>query len=123
MLASLWTATGATRVRRELLYATGTATALLPSAGCAIPLRTCASSWACQVLELCYRLDIKCVTVYAFSIENFKRSQREVDDLMKLAKDGLNGFCEHECALSYVLQSSLADCPGAVNCYRRMEYG
>lgn len=32
-------------------------------------------------------MDIKEVTVYAFSIENFKRSQEEVDTLMGLARE------------------------------------
>jgi len=27
------------------------------------------------------------ITVYAFSIENFKRTKKEVDDLMQLAKE------------------------------------
>ncbi|KAH7105906.1 Di-trans-poly-cis-decaprenylcistransferase [Auriculariales sp. MPI-PUGE-AT-0066] len=49
-----------------------------------------------RVLELCFRLDVKCVSVYAFSIENFKRSQDEVDNIMTLAKEGLEGFCEQD---------------------------
>lgn len=35
----------------------------------------------------CLELEIKEVTVYAFSIENFKRSQDEVDTLMTLARE------------------------------------
>lgn len=35
------------------------------------------------------------VTVYAFSIENFKRSDKEVDTLMNLAKDRLCELCNH----------------------------
>lgn len=42
-----------------------------------------------QLLDVCLTLDIRCVSVYAFSIENFKRSQDEVDGLMALAKDKL----------------------------------
>lgn len=42
-----------------------------------IPLKT---------LRWCLRLNIREVTVYAFSIENFKRSKEEVDGLMQLAK-------------------------------------
>ncbi|EJD53093.1 Di-trans-poly-cis-decaprenylcistransferase [Auricularia subglabra TFB-10046 SS5] len=49
-----------------------------------------------RVLEICFRMDIKCVTVYGFALENFKRSEEEVANLMQLAKDGLNGFCEHD---------------------------
>eukprot|EP00192_Tetraselmis_astigmatica_P021904 CAMPEP_0117648920 /NCGR_PEP_ID=MMETSP0804-20121206/679_1 /TAXON_ID=1074897 /ORGANISM="Tetraselmis astigmatica, Strain CCMP880" /LENGTH=263 /DNA_ID=CAMNT_0005454589 /DNA_START=165 /DNA_END=956 /DNA_ORIENTATION=- len=40
-------------------------------------------------LEWCLDLGIQCVSVYAFSIENFKRSKEEVDDLMELALDKL----------------------------------
>jgi ditrans,polycis-polyprenyl diphosphate synthase len=47
------------------------------------------------MLEICLRLGIKCVTVYAFSIENFKRPRKEVDTLMSLAKDKLNELCSH----------------------------
>ena len=41
------------------------------------------------------RLHIRCVSVYAFSIENFKRSPEEVDALMTLAKTRLAELCEH----------------------------
>lgn len=47
----------------------------------------------CHVSEIfssscrCLELNIKEVTVYAFSIENFKRSQDEVDTLMSLARE------------------------------------
>ena len=40
-----------------------------------------------QVLRWCLELDIRIVTVYAFSIENFKRDQDEVEVLMGMAKD------------------------------------
>uniref|UniRef100_A0A0K0DIX3 Alkyl transferase n=1 Tax=Angiostrongylus cantonensis TaxID=6313 RepID=A0A0K0DIX3_ANGCA len=39
------------------------------------------------VLEWCYDLGVREVTVYAFSIENFKRSPDEVGGLMKLAEE------------------------------------
>jgi ditrans,polycis-polyprenyl diphosphate synthase len=51
-------------------------------------------------LETCYRLGISAVTVYAFSIENFKRSKEEVAALMRLQQEFLtsisapNGVCE-----------------------------
>jgi len=40
-----------------------------------------------QTLQWCHDLGITEVTVYAFSIENFKRPQKEVDGLLKLAKE------------------------------------
>ncbi|CAH1798900.1 unnamed protein product [Owenia fusiformis] len=39
-----------------------------------------------ETLDWCLRLGITEVTVYAFSIENFKRSKEEVEGLMELAK-------------------------------------
>ncbi|CAG9764148.1 unnamed protein product [Ceutorhynchus assimilis] len=38
-------------------------------------------------LSWCRELEVKEVTVYAFSIENFKRSKEEVDQLMQLARE------------------------------------
>jgi len=48
-----------------------------------------------RVLEYCMRLGIRCVSVYSFSIENFKRSPQEVEALMKLAEEKLLELCEH----------------------------
>lgn len=42
-----------------------------------------------KLLELCYNTGIKTVSIYAFSIENFKRSQYEVDSLMEILKSRL----------------------------------
>jgi len=44
---------------------------------------------AVQILEQCLRLQIRCVSVYAFSIENFTRPQEEINDIMQLAKTNL----------------------------------
>lgn len=41
------------------------------------------------MLDLCMRLGVQSVSVYAFSIENFKRSPEEVSVLMNLAKEKL----------------------------------
>jgi ditrans,polycis-polyprenyl diphosphate synthase len=43
-----------------------------------------------ETLEWCRQLQIRTVTVYAFSIENFKRSRSEVETLMDLADKKLN---------------------------------
>ena len=51
------------------------------------PLCSTAFCRHAQTLEWCLDLDITMVTVYAFSIENFKRSKDEVDSLMRLAED------------------------------------
>ena len=47
------------------------------------------------MLEICLRLGVKCVTVYAFSIENFKRSEEEVGALMELAETKLLELTKH----------------------------
>lgn len=38
-------------------------------------------------LEWCWESNIKVVTLYAFSTENFQRSRREVDEIMRLAEE------------------------------------
>ncbi|KAL8939031.1 MAG: hypothetical protein Q9216_003580 [Gyalolechia sp. 2 TL-2023] len=48
-----------------------------------------------KVLEVCYKSGVKVVTVYAFSIENFKRSKYEVDGLMDMAKVKLAQMLQH----------------------------
>ncbi|KAM0684542.1 cis-prenyltransferase [Mitosporidium daphniae] len=40
-----------------------------------------------KILKWCLLLDVECVTLYAFSIENFKRSTQEVSFLMSLAME------------------------------------
>jgi len=47
------------------------------------------------VLEICYKCGVKVVTVYAFSIENFKRPKYEVDGLMELARLKLQQLAQH----------------------------
>ncbi|KAJ7287238.1 Decaprenyl diphosphate synthase-like protein [Mycena rebaudengoi] len=42
-----------------------------------------------RVLETCLRLHIRCVSVYAFAMDNFRRSPEEIDHLMHLAHDKL----------------------------------
>lgn len=49
-----------------------------------------------QVLEWCLDLGITEVTVYAFSIENFKRSKEEVDCLMELARRKFKKWIEEK---------------------------
>lgn len=48
-----------------------------------------------KVLEVCYKSGVKHVTIYAFSIENFKRSKYEVDGLMDMAKTKLVQMSQH----------------------------
>ena len=43
-----------------------------------------------EVLDWCFDLGIRVLTVYAFSTENFKRSEKEVKTLMSLLKEELD---------------------------------
>ncbi|KAL1944647.1 hypothetical protein VTO73DRAFT_3077 [Trametes versicolor] len=47
-----------------------------------------------RMLEICIKLNVRCVSAYAFSIENFKRSPEEVTALMDLAEDKLLELCQ-----------------------------
>ncbi|XP_049675845.1 dehydrodolichyl diphosphate synthase complex subunit DHDDS isoform X3 [Accipiter gentilis] len=49
-----------------------------------------------QTLRWCLNLGIREVTVYAFSIENFKRSKEEVDGLMDLARQKFSRLLEEQ---------------------------
>jgi len=40
-----------------------------------------------QLLDWCEKLDVKFVTLYAFSTENFRRSQQEIAEIMKIAEE------------------------------------
>ncbi|KAI9057870.1 Di-trans-poly-cis-decaprenylcistransferase [Trametes sanguinea] len=47
-----------------------------------------------KMLEICIKLKVRCVSAYAFSIENFKRSPEEVNALMDLAEEKLLELCQ-----------------------------
>jgi ditrans,polycis-polyprenyl diphosphate synthase len=46
-----------------------------------------------ETLRWCAELDVRAVTCYAFSIENFKRADDEVGALMRLASEKLREMC------------------------------
>ncbi|EED24365.1 prenyltransferase, putative [Talaromyces stipitatus ATCC 10500] len=48
-----------------------------------------------RILEVCYKSGVKVVTIYAFSIENFNRSQFEVNGLMDMANVKLAQLAQH----------------------------
>lgn len=48
-----------------------------------------------RILEVCYKSGVQVVTIFAFSIENFKRPKYEVDGLMDLAKTRLVQMSQH----------------------------
>ncbi|XP_006631578.2 dehydrodolichyl diphosphate synthase complex subunit DHDDS [Lepisosteus oculatus] len=49
-----------------------------------------------ETLRWCLNLEIQEVTVYAFSIENFKRSKQEVEGLMELARQKFSRLLEEQ---------------------------
>lgn len=63
-----------------------------------------------QLLDVCLALDIRCVSVFAFSIENFKRSQDEVDGLMALAKEKLIEMSQKGWVIGHPLTYAFTQC-------------
>ncbi len=51
-----------------------------------------------ETLKWCLGLGVTEITVYAFSIENFKRSREEVEGLMELAKQKISKLLEERWA-------------------------
>lgn len=49
-----------------------------------------------ETLQWCKELGVQEVTVYAFSIENFKRSEQEVETLMQLAREKFQRLLDEE---------------------------
>uniref|UniRef100_A0A5B7C2R5 Alkyl transferase n=1 Tax=Davidia involucrata TaxID=16924 RepID=A0A5B7C2R5_DAVIN len=49
-----------------------------------------------SLLKYCYELGVKYVTVYAFSIENFKRKPEEVQYVMDLMQEKIEGLLREE---------------------------
>jgi len=49
-----------------------------------------------QAVAWCGELGVHAITVYAFSIENFKRSAEEVDALMSLCSEKLREMCAED---------------------------
>ncbi|KAK3014698.1 hypothetical protein RJ639_009628 [Escallonia herrerae] len=53
------------------------------------------------MLRYCYELGVKCVTVYAFSIDNFKRRPEEVQSLMELMQEKIEGLIKEESIVNH----------------------
>ncbi|KAH6774680.1 Undecaprenyl pyrophosphate synthetase family protein [Perilla frutescens var. hirtella] len=49
-----------------------------------------------NMLKFCYELNVKYVTIYAFSIENFKRRPEEVESTMQLILEKIEALLEKE---------------------------
>lgn len=49
-----------------------------------------------QLLDWCLNLEVKSVTLYAFSTENFNRSMAEVEEIMRIAEEEFKKLLEDE---------------------------
>jgi len=49
-----------------------------------------------SMLKYCYELGVRYVTIYAFSIDNFKRHPEEVQSLMDLMQEKIEGLIKEE---------------------------
>ena len=62
-----------------------------------------------RVIEACDKFGIECVTVYAFSTENWKRPKREVDSIMKLLDEYLDTGCPDTVSIRVIGDISVLD--------------
>ncbi len=69
------------------------------------------------VIETCARLHIPCLTLYAFSLENWRRPQAEVDFLMRLLREYLKRELPtiHKNNIRLLVIGRSAELPDAVN--------
>ncbi len=49
-----------------------------------------------ELLRWCLDMDVKSVTLYAFSTENFRRSPKEVEEIMRITEEKLREIFENE---------------------------
>jgi len=70
-----------------------------------------------EVIETCARLRIRCLTLYAFSLENWRRPQAEVDFLMRLLREYLKRELPtiHRNNIQLLVIGRSADLPDAVS--------
>jgi hypothetical protein len=55
-----------------------------------------------EITEYCHKIGVQCVTVYAFSTENWKRPQREVDAIMKLLDEYLDKTSSEDVRVCFI---------------------
>ena len=49
-----------------------------------------------ELMDWCIELDVKFITLYAFSTENFRRPPKEIEEIMKLIEEKLRSILENE---------------------------
>ena len=54
-----------------------------------------------RILKYCFQLNIKIITLYAFSTENFNRAEKEVKKIMEIAKRKFREIMEHPMIYKY----------------------
>lgn len=54
-----------------------------------------------NMLKYCYEMKVKYVTIYAFSIDNFKRRPEEVQSTLNLIHEKIEGLIEKESIINY----------------------
>ena len=62
-----------------------------------------------QITEYCHKIGIKYITVYAFSTENWKRPQREVESIMKLLDEYLDRRLSDDACVRFIGDKSRLD--------------
>ncbi len=62
-----------------------------------------------NITEYCHKIGIKCVTVYAFSTENWKRPQKEVEAIMKLLDEHLDNTSDEDVRVCFIGDKSRLD--------------
>lgn len=62
-----------------------------------------------EITEYCHKIGVKCVTVYAFSTENWKRPKREVDAIMNLLDEYLDKSSSEDVRVQFIGDVSVLD--------------
>ncbi len=73
-----------------------------------------------EITEYCHRIGVQCVTVYAFSTENWKRPKKEVDAIMKLLDEYLGKTSEEDVRVCFIGDVSVLE-PSLVEKIRSVE--
>ena len=62
-----------------------------------------------EITEYCHKIGVQCVTVYAFSTENWKRPKREVDAIMNLLDEYLDKSSAENVRVQFIGDVSVLD--------------
>ncbi len=62
-----------------------------------------------EITEYCHKIGVRCVTVYAFSTENWKRPKREVEAIMRLLDEYLDKTSKEDVRVCFIGDKSPLD--------------